>query len=453
MIQTISIPDNEVRCLIFGQGKRPFVILPGLAMTSVLRQAAHHERTYAPFTETHTVYLFDRPSVFPAGYTFDRMADDLASAMKAAGISDADMLGVSMGGMLAQKIAADHPYLVHKLVLASSALAIGSPEKLKAWMKKAETENGSDVAKAILTDIHGGKDDPAALYHPDPQFGDWPPEDRARFLQEAAIALTFDGTRYVSRIRCPSLVLGAAGDKVCPVSAWKALSDALKGESHLYGRDFGHTFYTDAADFRARVLAFFLRDGKLEDDRRLVWSCGEEEQLISTPVFDLYARKETSADGLEGRYIAMKAPGWVMVVPVMGDSFVMVRQWRHGMRGLTDEFPGGVCDGGESPLVCAARELEEETGFRAGKLTVLGSCCPNPALQDNRVTVCLAEDLTEANERQPDKDERIGVRLVPRDELFRLFGSYDYQHALTGLALFLYARHAGCLPSLKTTGI
>ena len=443
MIQTVSLPENEVRCLVFGNGPRPFVILPGLAMTSVLHQAGHHERTYAPFTQTHTVYLFDRPSVYPAGYTFDAMADDLAEAMIRAGVSDADLLGVSMGGMLAQKIAADHPELVHKLVLASSALAIGSPEKLKEWMKKAETENGNEVARTILTDIHGGTDDPAALYRPDPRLGDWSSEDRARFLQEAAIALTFDGNRYVSRIRCPSLVLGAAGDKVCPVSAWKALADALKGESHLYGTAFGHTFYTDAEDFRSRVLSFFLKDEKTCDDRRLVWSCGEEEKLISTPVFDLYARKETAADGLEGRYIAMKAPGWVMVVPVKDDAFVMVRQWRHGMRGLTDEFPGGVCDGNESPLVCAARELEEETGFRAGKLTVLGSCCPNPALQDNRVTICLAEDLTEAHGRKPDIDERISVRLVPRGELFRQFGSYDYQHALTGLALFLYGRHAG----------
>lgn len=444
MIHTIKLSSGRsVRCLAFGNGKRPFVILPGLSMTGVLERADHHERSYRLFTETHTVYLFDRPYDYPSGYTFEKMASDLAEAMESAGIREADMLGVSMGGMLAQAISADHPQLVRKLVLASSSLSIGRPDRLKAWMKLAESESGNTVAAAIMKDIQGGPDGPDAVYHPDPALNEWRPEDRARFLQEAEIALSFDGNRYAPRIQCPTLVIGAAGDRVCPVEAWKRLADVLKCESFLYGKAFGHTFYTEAADFKSRVLDFFLRFEQKLNDRPLVWDCGPEKELISTPVFDLYSREETSADGCRGTYIALKAPGWVMTVPVVGDSFVMVRQWRHGMQALTDEFPGGICDGNETPEQCAARELEEETGYRAGKITVLGSCCPNPALQDNRVTVCLAENLDRSGELLPDSDERIGVRLVSRRDLIRDFGSYDYQHALTGLALFLYLRHTG----------
>ena len=447
MIRTVSIGDRQVRFLAFGSGPRPFVILPGLSMTSVLRQAAHHEQAYALFAQTHTVYLFDRPSDYPAGYTFDRMAEDLACAMEEAGIREADLLGVSMGGMLAQKIAADRPGLVRKLALVSSSLAIGDPEKLKSWMRKAETENGNAVAEAVCKDIRGGKrkDCPPPAYRPDPALDDWSAEDRSRFLQEAAVALTFDGTRYVSRIQCPTLVVGAAGDRVCPVSAWKRLADALGGESYLYGCAYGHTVYTDAPDFRARVLDFFLRADAVLNDRRLVWTPGKEKQIASTPVFDLLSRKEISADGYEGDYVALRAPDWVMVVPVRGTDFILVRQWRHGMQSLTDEFPGGVCDGDEDPLSCAARELEEETGYRANKWTVLGSCCPNPALQANRVTIVLAEELSEPGETHPDRDERIAVRSVPIEDVFAAFPSEDYQHALTGLALLLYGKHAGYL--------
>ena len=110
------------------------------------------------------------------------------------------------------------------------------------------------------------------------------------------------------------------------------------------------------------------------------------------------------------------------------------------MRGMTVEFPGGVCEKGEAPLICAIRELQEETGFAAGKWKLLGSCNPNPAFQENRVSIFLAEELRPFEGARPDEDERISVLRIPKEEVFAGFASGDYRHALTGTALFLYSR-------------
>ncbi len=135
------------------------------------------------------------------------------------------------------------------------------------------------------------------------------------------------------------------------------------------------------------------------------------------------------------------ATDWVVVVPVHGGSFFMVKQWRHGMEALSVEFPAGVCEPGEDPAVTASRELREETGCLAGKLTLLCTCNPNPALFKNRLSVFLAEDLTPTGRQELDADEYINAFEVPMEDLMQNFGTGQYQHAYTGMALGMYLRH------------
>ena len=178
------------------------------------------------------------------------------------------------------------------------------------------------------------------------------------------------------------------------------------------------------------------------NDERLIWQTNREELLLHTPVFDVIGQEERSADGITGTYVAMEAPDWVMTIPVYRDCFVMVRQWRHAYKGLTTEFPGGVNDTGEDPAKTAVRELVEETGFLAGKLTHLGTCSPNPALFRNRFHVYLAEDLTPSGTQHLDEDEVLRWSLVPIEEVIAGFGSEEYAHALMGTALTYYLRYA-----------
>ena len=176
------------------------------------------------------------------------------------------------------------------------------------------------------------------------------------------------------------------------------------------------------------------------NDESLCWRVLETELLLHTPVFEVLAQKERSASGPSGTYVAMQAPDWVMVIPVLGEDFLLVRQWRHAARCLTTEFPGGVRDGDEDPAETAARELLEETGFRAGTLRLLGRCNPNPALFSNTFYCYLAQELSQTGAQLLDADELLRYERRPIREVIAGFGSEEYSHALMGTALAFYLR-------------
>ncbi|MDR2747499.1 MAG: NUDIX hydrolase, partial [Treponema sp.] len=121
-------------------------------------------------------------------------------------------------------------------------------------------------------------------------------------------------------------------------------------------------------------------------------------------------------------------------------EFVMVRQWRHGSRELSLEFPGGVIEKGEDVLAAARRELREETAYQAGKIRKLGEFRPNPALMSNTVHIFLAENLHHTGAQELDEDEYLEVSSVTPREVLRGMGKAPYVHALMGSALALYLR-------------
>ena len=176
-------------------------------------------------------------------------------------------------------------------------------------------------------------------------------------------------------------------------------------------------------------------------DKDLIWTTKEIKTLLHTRVFDVQQQTEVSPAGISGEFFALSAPDWVVIVPVYKECFVMVRQWRHGVDRITTELPGGVCEPGEDPLVTAHRELLEETGFDARKMTCLGTCSSNPALFKNHFRVYLAEDLTPTGEQHLDTDELLNYELIPIADIVRDFGTGEYTHAYTGTALFFYLRH------------
>ena len=180
-----------------------------------------------------------------------------------------------------------------------------------------------------------------------------------------------------------------------------------------------------------------------KEDDKLKWKEGTPKEILKTIVCSVTSRHNVSYNGIEGDYIIMNAPDWVIVIPEKDNNFLMVKQWRHGEAALSVEFPGGVIDKGEKPEEAAIRELEEETGFKAGKLTKLGTVNPNPALFSNHVHFYLATDLQATGKQNLDEDEFINCMELTKEEVLEGMGTPAFPHAIMGMALSLYIKHNG----------
>lgn len=133
-------------------------------------------------------------------------------------------------------------------------------------------------------------------------------------------------------------------------------------------------------------------------------------------------------------------PGTVMVIPVTDSGEVLlIRTRRHAVDEILLELPGGGLEGDETPMDCAGRELLEETGFLAGRLTPLASFFSSPAFMTERVHVFVASGLERQQQRlQP--GEYIEVRPVPLAEAFEMAASGEIRDARTVAALLLFER-------------
>lgn len=110
-------------------------------------------------------------------------------------------------------------------------------------------------------------------------------------------------------------------------------------------------------------------------------------------------------DGAEALYTVVANPDSAFVVPYFenGDT-MLVRQWRHAWETSSWEVPAGTFDEGEEPLVCARRELAEETGLVAARYRSLG-IVHGAAFLTGRAHLFLAEGLTE-QARSPESYEQ-----------------------------------------------
>nr|HMN74173.1 NUDIX hydrolase [Rhodoblastus sp.] len=150
-------------------------------------------------------------------------------------------------------------------------------------------------------------------------------------------------------------------------------------------------------------------------------------------------------DGLEIKpYYVLDYPDWVQVVAIDADeNLVVVRQYRHGAGRVTLEIPSGCVDADDAdPIAAAARELREETGYAAERLTHVGTITNNPANQTNRIFIVLAENARRVAGQSLDESEEIAVELMPVAQAreIALAGGFDHSAQIAALLIALEKR-------------
>jgi ADP-ribose pyrophosphatase len=133
-------------------------------------------------------------------------------------------------------------------------------------------------------------------------------------------------------------------------------------------------------------------------------------------------------------------PGSVVVLPVLADKrIVMIRQYRHAAKQYLWELVAGRIDEGEAPRKAAARELMEETGYRAKRFKVFLDVFPTPGFLEERMYILLAEGLSEG-QAQPEDDEKIVAKAYTRQELEEMMRLGKLRDAKSVAGLLYYFR-------------
>jgi ADP-ribose pyrophosphatase len=141
----------------------------------------------------------------------------------------------------------------------------------------------------------------------------------------------------------------------------------------------------------------------------------------------------------------VRHPGASAVVPfVSEDDVLLIRQYRYATGGTLWEVPAGKLDPGETPEECAGRELEEEAGYRAGRLESLGPMWASPGFTDEKIHLFAAFDLEEVPQRL-EADEVIERVRMPFSQALELIRSGELTDAKSQLAI-LKAASLGATP-------
>lgn len=175
----------------------------------------------------------------------------------------------------------------------------------------------------------------------------------------------------------------------------------------------------------------------------LYWDTVSTETLADCEVFMVRQTLAASkcSQKKHARFHTISCFPWVNIIALTREKqVVLVEQFRHGIRELTLEIPGGCIESSDcEPLEAAIRELREETGFISSKWSSLGVNHPNPALQDNLCYTFLAEEAEQVEEPSFDNSgtERIRTICLPIAEVEELICQGKITHSLV-IAAFHY---------------
>ena len=258
--QTLTTENIQMDYITFGNGTKPLLMLQGLNTRDIKGSGKMLAMMYRIFAKEYKVYLFDRRKNLPENITVRKLAADIALSMDTLGIQNADVFGVSQGGMIAQYLAIDRPDLVNKLALAVTLARNNTTVEsvINDWIHMTEREDWkglvNDMAVKMYSDAYIRKYKMMMPLLTAVQK----PKDVKRFVTLTKACLTCDTYEELDKIQCPVFVIGGAKDKIVTGEASIEIAEKLGCEIYMY-EELGHAAYEEAGDFNKKVYEFFRR--------------------------------------------------------------------------------------------------------------------------------------------------------------------------------------------------
>lgn len=258
----IVMEGREMPCAAFGRGERTLVLLPGLGdgLKNVAGMALPLAWMYRRFARDFRVLVLSRAVPLKEGSTTADMAEDVACALRQLGVERASVIGVSMGGMIAQHLAIRHPQLVEKLALVATCPSPNPilEESVSRWADMARrgdhralmVDNGKRIYSDGYLKKYGWMFPVVARFTK--------PRSYRQFLIMAEACRTHDAQAGLASIQAPALVIGGEKDKTLGGDPSRALAACIPQAQLKMYAGYGHGCYEEAPDFQQTLLEFLV---------------------------------------------------------------------------------------------------------------------------------------------------------------------------------------------------
>lgn len=260
---TVRVNDVKLYYETYGQGEA-LLLIAGIGYGTWL-----WAKQIPELSQYFSVIAFDNRGVGRSDkpdseYTVSLLASDAYELLRALGVQRAHILGISLGGFIAQQLALDHPEIANKLILCSTShggpnmiLPKGEVLQFMAFGAGKDTfQRGLELA--FSPEYRAQHPDEIAKITERMRRN---PQPRYAYLRQFMAPLTFNSEPYLDKLTMPVLVMAGEADQVVPVENSRVLAQKLPNARLVTFPNAGHLFIVERADEVNRIIIDFLKGG------------------------------------------------------------------------------------------------------------------------------------------------------------------------------------------------